>query len=78
MQKGQLINAKSMETGMLLEIIEKMVEIQNLQLNRLNIHNGSEGLAPVSLQEALQCAIAQDSTTLNRLSCNGDSTVGNV
>ena len=49
------INAKSAETRMLLERINKMAEVQNLLLDRLNIHNGSEGLAPVSLQEASSC-----------------------
>ena len=56
MLKGQLIDAKSAETCMLLERIQKMVEVQNLLLDRLNIRNGSKGLAPISLQEALQCA----------------------
>ena len=51
------IHAKSGETGMLLERIDKMAEVQNLLLDRLNIYNGSEGLAPVSLQEASPCAI---------------------
>ena len=46
------LDAKSAETGMLLERIEKMVEVQNLLLDQLNIRNGSEGLTPVSLQEA--------------------------
>ena len=46
------LDAKSAETGMLLERIDKMVEVLNLLLDRLNIRNGSEGLAPVSLQEA--------------------------
>ena len=50
------IDAKSAETGMLLERINKMVAVQNLLLDRLNICNGSEGLAPVSLQEASPCA----------------------
>ena len=50
------LDAKSAETGMLLERIDKMVEVQNLLLDRLNIRNGSEGLAPVSLQEASPCA----------------------
>ena len=50
------IDAKSAETGMLLERIDKMAEVQNLLLDRLNIHNGSEGLAPISLQEASPCA----------------------
>ena len=56
MPKGQMIDAKSLETGMLLERIDKMAEVQNLLLDRLNIHNGSEGLAPASLQEVSSCA----------------------
>ena len=54
--KGQMIDAKSAKTGILLERIDKMAEVQNLLLDRLNIRNGFEGLAPVSLQEALLCA----------------------
>ena len=50
------LDAKSAKTGMLLERIDKMTEVQNLLLDRLNIRNGSEGLAPVSLQEASPCA----------------------
>ena len=50
------IDAKSAETGMLLERINKMAEVQNLLLDQLNIRNGSEGLTSVSLQEALLCA----------------------
>ena len=36
----------------LLERIDQMAEVKNLLLDQLNIRNGSEGLAPVSLQEA--------------------------
>ena len=43
------LDAKSAETGMLLERIDQMAEVQNLLLDRLNICKGSEGLAPVSL-----------------------------
>ena len=43
------------------ERIDKMVKVHNLLLDRLNIHNGFEGLAPVSLQEASPC------TTCSRL-----------
>ena len=50
------LDAKSAKTGMLLERIDKMAEVQNLLLDRLNIRNGSEGLIPVSLQEASPCA----------------------
>ena len=49
MPKGQMIDAKSVETGMLLERIDKMAEVQNLLLERLNIYNGSKGLPLVSL-----------------------------
>ena len=56
MPKGGLIDAKSVETGMLLEKIDKMAKVQNLLLDRFHIRNGSEGLALVSLQEASPCA----------------------
>ena len=39
--KGGLIDAKSVETGMLLEKIDKMAEVRNLSLDRFHIHNGS-------------------------------------
>ena len=54
--KGGLIDAKSVEMGMLLEKIDKKAEVQNLLLDRFHIHNRSEGLAPVALQEASPCA----------------------
>ena len=56
MLKGQMIDAKLAETGMLLERINKIAEVQNLLLDRLNICNSLEGLTPVSLQKALSCA----------------------
>ena len=49
------IDAKSAETEVLLERIDKIEEVQNLLLDRLNIRNDSEELAPVSLQEASPC-----------------------
>ena len=55
MPKGQMIDTKSAETRMLLKSIDKMVEVQNILLDQLNIRNSS-GLAPVSLQEASSCA----------------------
>ena len=55
MPKGGLIDAKSVETGMLLEKIDKMAKVQNLLLDRFHIRVGSEGLAPVALQEASPC-----------------------
>ena len=49
----KMIDAKSAEMGMLLERIDKMVEVQNLLLDRLNIRiMVDEGLARVSLEEA--------------------------
>ena len=50
------IDTKSAETGMLLERIDKMAEVQNFLLDRLNIRNGSEEVTLVSLQEASPCA----------------------
>ena len=55
MPKGQLIDAKSAKTGMLLERINKMAEVHNLLIDRLNIRKGFEGLTPISLQEASPC-----------------------
>ena len=49
--KGGLIDAKSVETCMLLERIDKMAEVQNLLLDRFHIRSGFEGLARVALQE---------------------------
>ena len=51
-----MIDAKSAETGMLLERIDKIAEVYNLLLDRVNIRNGSEGLTPISLQEVSSCA----------------------
>ena len=53
--KGGLIDVKLVETGMLLKKIHKMAEVQNLLLDRFHIRNGSEGLAPVALQDASPC-----------------------
>ena len=44
MPKGQMIDAKLVEIGMLLERINKMAEVQNLLLDRLNIRIGSKRL----------------------------------
>ena len=56
MTKGQLTDAKSAETGMLLKRMDKMAEVHNLLLDQLNVCNSYEGLAPVSIQEASPCA----------------------
>ena len=65
MPKGQMIDTKSAEMGMLLERIDKMAEVQNILLDRLNIRNGSEGLAPSHSKKRRHMAIALDSTTSN-------------
>ena len=54
--KGGLIDSKAVETCMLLEKIDKMMEVQNLLLDRFHIRNGCEGFAPVAPQEASPCA----------------------
>ena len=45
MPKGGLIDAKLVEMGILLEKIDKMVEVQNPLFDRFHIHNRSEGFA---------------------------------
>ena len=67
MPKRQMIDAKLVEMGMLLERIDKMAEVQSLLLDRLNIRNGSEGLTPVSLNKRRCMPIAQDLTTSNQI-----------
>ena len=42
------LDTKLAETWMLLKRIDKMTKVQNLLLDRLNIRNGFEGLAPPS------------------------------
>ena len=71
--KGGLIDAKSVETSMLLEKIDKMTEVQNLLLDRFHIHNGSEGLAPVAMRPLLTPRSCRDG-----LSYHGNSRAGHV
>ena len=61
----KIINVKSAETGMLLERIDKMAEVQNFLLDRLNIRNGCEGLAPSHFKRCRRVQIAQDSIISN-------------
>ena len=65
MPKGQMIDTKSAETWMLLERIDKMEEVQNLLLDRLNIRYGSKGLGPSCIKRRRRVPIAQDSITSN-------------
>ena len=46
--KGRMLDAKAVETYMLLDKIEKLIEAQNLIMDSLKIWLGSDGLAPVS------------------------------
>ena len=46
--KGGMLDAKAVETGMLLDKIEKLIEAHNLIMDLLKIRPGSHGLAPVS------------------------------
>ena len=46
--KGGMLDAKAVETGMLLDKIEKLTVAQNLIMDSLKIRPGSDGLAPVS------------------------------
>ena len=53
--KGQLIDAKSLEMGMLVEMIEKVAKVKNLLLDRLNIWNDFERLTLITLQGTSLC-----------------------
>ena len=46
--KGGMLDVKAVETGMLLDKIEKLTKAQNLIMDSLKIQPGSDGLAPVS------------------------------
>ena len=46
--KGGMLDAKAVETGMLLDKIEKLTEAHNLIMDSLKIRAGSDGLTPVS------------------------------
>ena len=45
---GGMLDAKAVETGMLLDKIEKLIEAHNLIMDLLKIQPGSHGLPPVS------------------------------
>ena len=46
--KGGMLDAKAVETGKILDKIEKLTKAQNLIMDSLKIRSGSDGLAPVS------------------------------
>ena len=77
--KGGLIDAKSVETGMLLEKIDKMGEVQNLLLDRFHIRNGSEGLTPLRFTRSVaMCPFLTPRPRRDGLSDNGNSRAGHV
>ena len=51
-----MLDAKAVETGMLLDKIEKLTEAQNLIMDSLKIRPGSDGLAPVSHVDVSPCS----------------------
>ena len=53
---GSSMDAKAAETGQLWERMEKITEIQNLLIDRLNVKNGNEGLAPEPAEGVSACA----------------------
>ena len=54
--KGGMLDAKAVETGMLLDKIEKLIEAQNLIIDFLKIRLGSDGLALVSHSDVSPCS----------------------
>ena len=59
--KGGLIDAKSVETGLLLEKIDKMVEVQNLLLDRFHIWTIEKDLYPSLYKKRHHAPTTQDS-----------------
>ena len=54
--KRGMLDAKALETGMLLDKIEKLTEVQNLIMDSLKIRSGSDGLAPVAHSDVSPCS----------------------
>ena len=76
--KGQLIDAKSAKTGMLLEMINKMAEVKNLLLDQLNIRNGSEGWARLATRSITMCQLIKIRPYRVRLPHHGKLKLGHV
>ena len=51
-----MLDAKAVETGVLLNKIEKLTKAQNLIMDLLKIRSGSDGLATVSHVDVLPCS----------------------
>ena len=54
--KGGMLDAKAVETSMLLDKIEKLTKGQNLIMGLLKIRPGSDGLALVSHSDVFPCS----------------------
>ena len=54
--QGGMLDAKAVETGMILDKIEKLIEAHNLIMDSLKIRLGSDGLAPVSHIDVSPCS----------------------
>ena len=77
--KGGLIDAKLVETGILLEKIDNMAEVQNLLLDRFHIRNGSEGLATRrSTRSVVMHPLLTPRPCRGGLSDHGNSRAGHV
>ena len=53
--KGGMLEAKAMETGMLLDKIEKLAKAQNFIIESLKIRSSSQGLTLVAHSDASPC-----------------------
>ena len=54
--KGEILDAKAVETSMLLNKIEKLTKVQNLIMDLLKIRPGSNGLTLVSHVDVSPCS----------------------
>ena len=50
-----MLDAKAVETSMLLDKIEKLTETQNLIMDSLKIRSRSDGLAPIAHSDVSPC-----------------------
>ena len=53
--KGGMLDAKAVETGIVLDKIEKLTEAQNLIMDSLKIRSSFDGLAPLAHSNASPC-----------------------
>ena len=65
---AKMIDVKSAERGMPFKRISKMMDVENLLLDGLNIWNSFKRLAPAHFKRCRRVPIAQDSITSNYIS----------